>query len=60
MQTFTLLPERWWVVRVFERNPLVRRSDRVEMLLVLLAFVASIIAAAVAGPSAPRCTTRTA
>ncbi len=49
MQTFTLLPERWWVVRVFGRNPLVRRSDRVEVLLVLLAFVASIIAAAAAG-----------
>jgi hypothetical protein len=49
MQTFTLAPQRWWVVRAFGRNPLVRRSDRVAVLLVLLAFVASIIAAAVAG-----------
>ena len=49
MQTFTLLPERWWVVRVFGRNPLVRLSDRVGVLLVLLAFVVSIIAAPVAG-----------
>ena len=48
MQTFTLPPQRWWVVRVFGRNPLVRLSDRVEVLLVQLAFVASIIAAAVA------------
>ena len=49
MQTFTLLPERWWVVRVFGRNPLVRLSDRVGVLLVLLALVVSIIAAPVAG-----------
>ena len=49
MQTFTLLPQRWWVVRVFGRNPLVRLSDRVGVLLVLLAFVVSIIAAPVAG-----------
>ena len=49
MQTFTLLPERWWVVRVFGRNPLVRLSDRVGVLLVLLACAVSIIAAPVAG-----------
>ena len=49
MQTFTLLPQRWWVVRVFGRNPLVRLSDRVGVLLVLLALVVSIIAAPVAG-----------
>ena len=49
MQTFTLLPQRWWVVRVFGRNPLVRLSDRVGVLLVLLACVVSIIAAPVAG-----------
>ena len=41
MQTFTLLPQRWWVVRVFGRNPLVRLSDRVGVLLVLLALVVS-------------------
>jgi hypothetical protein len=46
MQTFTLLPQRWWVVRVFGRNPLVRLSDRVG---VLLAWAVSIIAAPVAG-----------
>ena len=49
MQTFTLAPQRWWVVRAFGRNPLVRLSDRVGVLLVLLASVASIIAAPVAG-----------
>ena len=49
MQTFTLLSQRWWVVRVFGRNPLVRLSDRVGVLLVLLAWVVSIIAAPVAG-----------
>jgi hypothetical protein len=49
MQTFTLLPQRWWIVRAFRRNPLVRLSDRVGVLLVLLACVASIIAAPVAG-----------
>jgi hypothetical protein len=49
MQTFTLLPQHWWIVRAFRRNPLVRLSDRVGVLLVLLACVASIIAAPVAG-----------
>jgi hypothetical protein len=49
MQTFTLAPQRWWLMRVFGRNPLVRLSDRVGVLLVLLASVASMIAAPVAG-----------
>ena len=49
MQTFTLLPQRWWVVRAFGRNPVVRLSDRVGVLLVLLACAVSIIAAPVAG-----------
>lgn len=49
MQTFTLLPQRWWVVRIFGRSPLVRRSDRVGVLLVLLAVVVSTIAVPVAG-----------
>ena len=57
MQTFTLLPQRWRVVRAFGRNPVVRRGDRVGVLLVLLAFVAS--TSPLRARSAPRCTKRT-
>ncbi|MCV7379188.1 hypothetical protein BST11_15490 [Mycobacterium alsense] len=49
METFTLDPRRWRIARVFGRNPLLRRTDRIEAAVVLLAFAASLIAVPVAG-----------
>jgi hypothetical protein len=42
METFTLDPSRWRVARIVGRNPLLRRTDRIEALAVLLALVASL------------------
>jgi hypothetical protein len=39
MQTFTLGLRRIWWIRVLGRNPLVRTSDRVEALVLALAFL---------------------
>ncbi|MGD1173179.1 hypothetical protein ACKUVQ_07840 [Mycobacterium seoulense] len=47
--TFTWDPRRWQVTRVFGRNPLLRRTDRIEALAVLVALVVSLIAVPVAG-----------
>lgn len=49
METFTLDPRRWWVGRLFSRNPLLRRIDRIEVLAMLAAVVVSLVAVAVAG-----------
>ena len=49
MQTFTVDPRRWWIGRLFARNPLLRRSDRIEVLAMLAALVVSVVAVAVAG-----------
>lgn len=49
MQTFTFRPERWWIVRAFGRNPLIRVSDRVEIIVMALALVGCVIAAPIAG-----------
>ncbi len=49
MLTFTLDPRRWWIGRLFAPNPLLRRSDRLEVLAVLGALVVSVMAIAVAG-----------
>lgn len=49
MQTFTVDPRRWWIGRLFTRNPLLRRSDRIEVLVVLAALVVSLAGIAVAG-----------
>ncbi|WP_375481467.1 hypothetical protein [uncultured Mycobacterium sp.] len=49
MLRFTLDPWRWWPVRWFTRNPLVRKSDRVEALVIMFAIMASLGAAPVAG-----------
>ncbi len=40
---------RWWVVRACGRNPLVRGSDRFELLIVALGILVVLIAAAGAG-----------
>ena len=49
MDTFTLGPGRGWLARLSGRSPLVRRSDRVEALVLLLALVLVLVAAPVAG-----------
>jgi hypothetical protein len=48
MQTFILSPARWRTVRALGRNPLVRVSDRLEAMVVVLAIATSLIAAPVA------------
>lgn len=49
METFTLDPRCWRVARIFGRNPLLRRVDRIEALLTLVAVLATLIAIPVAG-----------
>lgn len=49
METFTIgLGTRWWF-RVFDGNPLVRRSDRVEAMVVVLAVLITVVAIPMAG-----------
>jgi hypothetical protein len=48
MDTFTMDPRRWRVGRVVARNPLLRRSDRVEALVGLIAVLATLIAIPIA------------
>ncbi|MCA4727285.1 Rv1733c family protein [Mycolicibacterium fortuitum] len=49
MQTFTLNPGRCRTVRAFGRNPLVRASDRIEAITLVLAIAIILIAIPVAG-----------
>jgi uncharacterized protein HemX len=49
MSTFTLDPRRWWPMCVFGRNPLIRAVDRLEVLMIVVAFVLSLIAIPIAG-----------
>lgn len=49
MDTFTLDPRRWRVARLCGRNPLLRRTDRIEALVLLVALVVTLIAVPVAG-----------
>ena len=49
MQTFTIGLGRYWWMRALGRNPLVRRSDRVEALAVALAIVIAVVATPIAG-----------
>ena len=39
----------WWVLRAAGRNPLVRASDRLELLLVVLGILVVVVAGACAG-----------
>lgn len=49
METFTFgLGNRWWV-RALGRNPLVRRSDRIEALVFCLAAVLTVVSIPIAG-----------
>lgn len=49
MQTFSTEPRHWFVTRIVGRNPLIRRTDRIEALTILLALVASLFAVPVSG-----------
>ena len=49
MDSFAIRPTTWSVLRIFSRNPLIRRSDRIDALIVPLAFLLVIVAAACAG-----------
>jgi hypothetical protein len=49
METFTLDPRRWWIARLIGTNPLLRRADRIEALVIVVAVVVSLAALAVAG-----------
>jgi hypothetical protein len=49
MDTFTLDPRCWWIGRIFGRNPLLRRADRVEALVMLVALVVSLATIPIAG-----------
>jgi hypothetical protein len=44
METFVLDPRCWWIGRIFGRNPLIRRTDRIEALVMLVAIVVSLAA----------------
>ena len=49
MQTFTIgVGHRWWT-QVFRRNPLVRPSDRIEVLVLGFAVLLTVVAIPVAG-----------
>ncbi len=49
METFTLDPRCWRIARIFGRNPLLPRADRIETLVVLVALVVSLLAIPIAG-----------
>ncbi len=49
METFTLDPRYWWIARIFGRNPLLRPTDRIEALVMLVAFAVSLLAIPFAG-----------
>ena len=49
MDTFTLDPRCWRIGRIFGRNPLLRRTDRIEALVMLVALAVSLVAIPVAG-----------
>lgn len=49
METFTLSLGRCWMIRAVGRNPLVRTSDRVEALILILVFAAALAVTPVAG-----------
>ena len=52
MDTFTLDPRCWRIGRIFGRNPLIRRADRIEALVTLVALVVSLVVIPVAGVAA--------
>jgi len=49
METFNLDPRCWWIGRIVGRNPLLRRADRIEAVVTLVALVVYLLAVPVAG-----------
>ena len=49
MQTFTIGLGRGWWVRLLGRNPLVRTSDRIEVMVLGLAVLLTVVAVPIAG-----------
>lgn len=49
MEPFTLDPRCWRIARIFGRNPLLRRADRLEAILAVIAVAASLIVIPIAG-----------
>ena len=49
MLTFTVDPHRWFQVHTLSRNPLVRGTDRLEALIIVLAILVSLLAVQIAG-----------
>jgi hypothetical protein len=49
MKSFVIRPMTWPVLRLFNRNPLIRTTDRIETAVVTLAVLLVVIAAACAG-----------
>ncbi|OCB22670.1 hypothetical protein A5675_07860 [Mycobacterium malmoense] len=49
MEIFIWDPRCWRIARVFGRNPLLRRADRIEAVVILVALAVSLIAVPVAG-----------
>lgn len=43
METFTLRLRQCWIIRAVGRNPLVRTSDRVEALTLMLVFATALV-----------------
>ena len=59
MDTFTLRLPRWPILlRLLGRDPLVRTTDRIEALVVVLAVVVSLLAAPITAAVGPRSMTR--
>jgi hypothetical protein len=52
METFTLDPRCWRVGYIFGRNPLIRRTDRIEALVMLVTLVVLLLAIPTAGVAA--------
>ncbi|MFP1154723.1 hypothetical protein BHQ21_21360 [Mycobacterium sherrisii] len=52
METHTLDPRCWRIARIFGRNPLLRRADRIEAVAVLVAFAVLLLAIPLAGVAA--------
>jgi hypothetical protein len=48
MDTFTFDPRCWRIGRIFGRNPLLRRADRIEAFVTLIAVVMALVGAPVA------------
>jgi hypothetical protein len=49
METFAIDPRRWRIARIFGRNPLLRRADRIEAAVMVVTLLASLVAVPLAG-----------